>query len=114
MGASNLLTRARSADDQGSRPPTLKSRQWETVMSTESTNATPWRSILISETAYGLALELDAMDEQVVPPLRSHLPEAHISLNPTWKTSAQNAIEKINNPAAKRRSDRTLWINSSS
>jgi hypothetical protein len=65
-------------------------------------------------TAYGLARELDATDEQRVPPFRSHLPEAHICLKPAWKTSAQNAIEKINNPAAKRRSDRTLWSDSSS
>jgi hypothetical protein len=60
------------------------------------------------QTAYGLARDLDATDEQLVPAFRSHLPEAHISLKPTWKTSAQNAIETINNPAAKRRSDRTL------
>jgi hypothetical protein len=64
--------------------------------------------------AYWLARELDATDEHLVPPVGSHLPEAHISLKPTWKTSEQNAIEKINNPAAKRRSDRTLWSNSSS
>ena len=67
-----------------------------------------------ARTSYGLARELDATDEQLVPPLRSHLPEGLISLKPTWKASAQNAIEKINNPAAKRRSDRTLWNNSSS
>jgi len=52
-------------------------------------------------TPYGLARELDAnWKNSLVPPFRSHLPEAHISLKPTSKTSAQNAIEKINNPCS--------------